>query len=176
MEQTSSSCKAIGISVLEALDRNFTATALYNTPRMIMTSSWVAVCLILCFSSQLASAQEGETYWVGNSAGWTYINASSGKPADYSGWASLHQFYVNDILKFHYEPKKQSIYLFSKKEFWDTCDLANGNLLDGGTSGSYEWTLAKEGYYHFASGIHCDKGQKFSFFAVKNLGTGGGND
>ncbi|KAL3686743.1 hypothetical protein R1sor_013052 [Riccia sorocarpa] len=137
-----------------------------------MTSSWAALWLILSFSSQLVCAQEGRTYSVGNSAGWTYINASSGKPADYTGWASQYQFYVKDVLRFRYEPSRQSIYLFSKKESWDNCDLANGKLLDAGTSGSYAWTLPTEGYYHVASGIYCNKGQKFKFLAVNDFGTG----
>lgn len=120
----------------------------------------------------MALAQDVKTYKVGDSAGWTYINASSGLPADYKAWAAQYQFFVNDIIRFAYEPLKQNIYLFNSSESWTSCDMTVGKMLDDGTSGFSEWYLPLEGYYNFASGIDCDKGMKFRIFAVKSAGTG----
>ncbi|KAG6549948.1 hypothetical protein Mapa_008459 [Marchantia paleacea] len=137
-----------------------------------MAPSWVAICLILCVSARMTSAQDVKTYKVGDSAGWTYINASSGLPADYKTWAAQYQFFVNDIIRFAYEPMKQNVYLFNSSESWTSCDLTVGKMLDDGTAGFSEWYLPVEGYYNFASGINCDKGMKFRIFAVKSAGTG----
>ncbi|OAE23574.1 hypothetical protein AXG93_4316s1050 [Marchantia polymorpha subsp. ruderalis] len=155
---------------------------------------WAALCLALCIAAPTVRAQApvyGKTVKVGDSTGWTYINASTGQPADYEAWAKQQVFFVNDILEllevieaitassfpslapcdnrnpeFNYEPNKQNLYSFDSFEGWTSCNLSAAQLLDNGTNGFSQWYLPFEGYYDFASGIYCSKGQKFRIYAV----------
>ncbi|KAG6549950.1 hypothetical protein Mapa_008461 [Marchantia paleacea] len=130
---------------------------------------WAALCLALCIAARTVRAQVpvyGKTVKVGDATGWTYINASSGQPADYEAWAKQQVFFVNDILEFNYEPNKQNLYSFDSFEGWTSCNLSAAQLLDSGTNGFSQWYLPFEGYYDFASGIYCSKGQKFRIYAV----------
>ncbi|KAL3686745.1 hypothetical protein R1sor_013054 [Riccia sorocarpa] len=129
---------------------------------------WAAALLFLCSAAAPVRAQieYGKTVKVGDEIGWTYINATSGKPADYQSWSKRYTFFVNDILEFSYTPGKQNLYSFDNFEGWTACNLSDALLLDNGTTGFSQWYLPYEGYYDFASGIYCEKGQKFRIYAV----------
>ncbi|KAL2628620.1 hypothetical protein R1flu_013306 [Riccia fluitans] len=128
---------------------------------------WAVALLVLCIAAAPIRAQivYGKTVKVGEEIGWTYINTSSGKPADYQSWSKQYTFFVNDILEFSYTPSKQNLYSFDNYEGWTDCNLTEALQLDNGTSGFSQWYLPYEGYYDFASGIYCLKGQKFRIYA-----------
>ncbi|XP_050216037.1 mavicyanin [Mercurialis annua] len=115
----------------------------------------LAMAMVMVTVMALVEAIDGSVHMVGDSAGWTSINAV----VDYKQWSATKTFKVGDIIVFKYNNQFHNVMRVTHA-MYKTCNVSAP--LATYTTGNDSITIKTRGHHFFFCGVpgHCQAGQK----------------